>query len=538
MQTRGEFNLSTTSDYWSLCWGLLVFMVSMLGMPIVAGAEASESGRKQITISPMVGYDISGKNDIQLMRSYFQGASWETGIPVETWQRLRVLGMTRLRLINVESAYSTHIVAATNSVTFNFDSLLPGLIDCKKYHLKPHVVVGQRPQEALMYSADENKFGVRDWRLYEEYAYSFMKFVMVEQGFSHADFEVANEPDINGAAWLLPKKLPNADMEMYQAYWQLYSAWARAADKLDGDYPNIKLRLGGPDITPFSFAFGRTNWGEKFIGDAASHKTRMDFFSFHAYGNNASLKGQSLWSRYPGLAEQINYFRNKLVESGFGKAPIYVTEWGANDDVSMSPQGIINGNHSGAAWTVKFLQEMVENKVDEGMALILRDHKNPDGNNNWGWPGLLTSDGETKKAFYNVASMFMKMPTHRVSVSPIEGTVGVIAAADESKVGLIIYNQNWNYRETRDSAVTESLSIRYDQLPFKTKRVHVVKYLIDESHGDAYGSYKKGIPITEENSGLIPLEDVVIPTTGRDLLLSNIILNPSSVMLVEISPIN
>ena len=525
------------SEFFSSVVLLITLVIDVFGSFALA-QESRIKSALEITVSPMLRHEVSGKSDIQLMQSYFQGASWEESIPSETWKYLQPLGLTRLRLINVESANSVKIDATTGVVSFNFDSLLLSLQDCSKYKLIPHIIVGQFPQSALLQTKEETNFGVRDWAIYEQYAYSFLKFVMVEQGFSHADFEVANEPDINGVAWLLPKKLPNADMEMYQAYWQLYSAWARAADKLAGDYPNIKLRLGGPDITPFSFAFGRTNWGEKFILDVASHNTRMDFFSFHSYGNNASLKGQSSWSRYPEFAEQINYFRKSLEKSGFGKVPIYLSEWGANDNVTDSPQGVVNGNHIGAAWSARFLQEMAANKVDEGMALILRDHKNPDGNNNWGWPGLLTADGKTKKAFYNVASMFMKMPNHRVSVSPIEGAVGVIAGANESKVGLIIYNQNWNYRETRDSAVTENLSIRYDQLPFKTKRVHVVKYLIDEAHGDAYGLYKNGMPITEENSGLIPLEDVVIPTTGRDLLLSNITLNPSSVMLVEISPIN
>ena len=516
---------------------LITLVVDVFGSFAIA-QEPRIKGALEITVSPMLRYEVSGKNDIQLIQSYFQGASWEGPIPSETWKYLQPLGLTRLRLINVESVNSVKIDATTGEVSFNFDLLLSGLQDCSKYNLIPHIIVGQFPQNTLLQTKEGVNFGVRDWAIYEQYAYSFLKFVTVEKGFNRADFEVANEPDVNGAGWLLPKKLPSADISMYQAYFRLYSAWAGAADKLVKEYPTLKLRLGGPDIISYSFVVGNLNWAEKFISDVAEQKIRMDFFSFHSYGSNAPLNGEVPLKKFPTFAEQISFFHKKLDESGMGEVPIYVTEWGANDDVSMSPQGIVNGNHSGAAWTVKFLQEMVENKVDEGMALILRDHKNPDGNNNWGWPGLLTSDGETRKAFYNVASMFMKMPNHRVSVFPIEGAVGVIAAADETKVGLIIYNQNWNYRETRDSAVIENLSIRYDQLPFKTKRVHVVKYLIDEAHGDAYGLYKKGMPITEENSGLIPLEDVVIPTTGRDLLLSNIILNPSSVMLVEISPIN
>ena len=515
---------------------LITLVVDVFGSLAIA-QEPQIKDALEINVSPMLRYEVSGKNDIQLMQSYFQGASWEGTIPPETWKVLQPLGLTRLRLINVESANSVKIDATTGEVSFNFDSLLSGLQDCRKYNLIPHIIVGQFPQNALLQIKDEKKFGVQDWAVYEQYAYSFLKFVTVEQGFNRADFEVANEPDVNGASWLLPKKLPSADKSMYQAYFQLYSTWAKAADKLAKEYPSLKLRLGGPDIISYSFVVGNMNWGEKFINDVAAQKIRMDFFSFHAYGSNASLNGETPLKKFPTFTEQISFFHKKLDASGMGRVPIYVTEWGANDDVTMSPQGIVNGNHSGAAWTVKFLQEMVENRVDEAMALILRDHKNADGSNDWGWPGLLTSDGVTKKAFYNVASMFMKMPTHRVFVSQLKGSVGIIAAADENKVGLIIYNQIWNYRETSDSAVTETLSIRFDQLPFKTKRVRVVRYLIDDEHGDAYGAYKKGLPIAKVNSGLIPLEDVVMPSTARDFLLSNIRLNPSSVMLVEISPI-
>jgi xylan 1,4-beta-xylosidase len=544
-QTKGEeamTKITYTSAFQAFTYYFIVVSLAII-LIIPSSAVHSEQigntvGSQLITIDPRVHYDVSGRNDIKLMRGYFQGASWEMPISQETWQHLQPLGISKIRLINVESQNMIQIETAKNEMKFNFSSLLAGLQDCLKYGLKPHIIVGQRQQVALSISKNGKSYGVSDWSLYEKYAYEFLKFVMVEQGFARADFEVANEPDINGAAWLLPDKLPNGDPAMYQAYLQLYQAWARAADRLMHEHPELNLRIGGPALTAFTFAFGKLNWYDQFSKDVATQKLRLDFFSFHFYGNTAALAGLSAFGRYPTFVEQIVHIRNNLKNAGLGNVPIYVTEWGPSYVTSETPEGIINGNYIGAAWSARFFVDMAENKVDEGLALTLRDHLVPTKlTNNWGWPSLLLSDGVTQKALYNVALMFVKLPDQRVKASATRGSVGVVASADKTKVGVLAFNQDWNFSSSKERANSERVQIQIVGLPFPASRVRVTRYLVDENHSDAYGFYKRGLPISPENVGLKQVEDMIVPVTKGAVSLKDIVMAPSSVTLWEITPV-
>lgn len=428
------------------------------------------------------------------------------------------------------------IDAVKNELRFNFSSLLPGLQDCRKYHLSPHIIVGQRSQIALANQKEGGVYGVSDWSLYEEYAYAFLKFVMIDQGFSQADFEVANEPDINGASWLLPVKLPSGAPAMYQAYFHLYRAWSAAAARLALEHPELKLRIGGPTIGPFTFAFGKFNWSGQFIRDVAAQKLRLDFLSFHFYGNTESLAGLPPFDPYPPFAERIAYFQSSLKNVGLGNVPIYATEWGPSYVTSETPEGVINGNHVGAAWTARFLMDMVENKVDEGMALTFRDHLDvSNSTNDWGWPSFLLSDGVTPKALYNVALMFSRLPGQRVQTSATKASLGVLASADNAKVAILAFNQDWDYPNTRERANEEQVQVRINGLPFAASKVHMVRYLVDETHSNAHYFYKQGLPITRENSKLQQVEETIVLVTNGIIDLPIIRLAPSSVTLWEIT---
>jgi len=502
--------------------------------------KTGDTVRSQILIvEPRSHYDVSGRNDIKLMRRYFQGASWEMPISDETWKKLQPLGISKVRLINVESQKIVRVEGGKSAIKFDFSSLSAGLQDCRKYGFKPHIIVGQRQQFALSDSKNGKLYGVSDWALYEKYAYAFLKYVMIDQGFYQADFEVANEPDINGTSWLLPDRLPNGDNAMYQAYLQLYKVWARAADQLIDDHQSLNLRIGGPASTSYTFGFGKFNWYDQFAKDVGVQKLRLDFISFHFYGNNAALGGLTAFGRYPAFVEQIDHIRNSLKNAGLGNVPIYATEWGASEVTSETPKGIINGNYIGAAWASRFLVEMAENKVDEALALTLRDHTaSTRSTNNWSWPSLLLSDGLTQKALYNVALMFVKLPDQRVRVSTAKRSVGVLASADNTKVGVLAFNQDWNFSSSKERAASERVGIQIVGYPFSVPRVNVIRYLIDKNHSDAYGFYQRRLPISLANMGLAQVENVTIPVTNGVVDIKDVVLGPSSVTLWEIIPVN
>ncbi|MDD5059022.1 MAG: hypothetical protein PHQ60_14230 [Sideroxydans sp.] len=519
-------------------WIAMLCTILLMQSVVVSAAQTAKTEAPQlITVDAHAAYDVSGHGDIKQMRGYFQGASWEKPISPETWQRLQPLGLTKIRLINVESRNMVQIDSAKHQVKFDFKSLQPGLQDCKKYHLIPHIIVGQNPQSALLIEKGEKKFGVSDWEIYGQYAYAFLKYVMVEQGIMRADFEVANEPDINGASWLLPNKLPYGDSAMYAAYLHLYQVWSGAADRLSREHPELSLRIGGPDSGPYTFAGGSFNWYGQFAKDVVKQKLRLDFCSFHFYGNESALAGLPAFGPYPSFAGQIEYIRNSLNNEGLNGVPIYITEWGPSNVVNEALKGVINGNHIGAAWTARFLIDMVDAKVDDGMALILRDHTSTPTSttNNWSWPGFLLSDNVTTKAFYDVALMFMMLPEQRVKASAV-GSLGVLAGASNRKVGVLVFNQNWDFLTSRERAKTERINLQIVGLPFATAKVKVTRYLVDETHGNAYSNFKRGLPMDQKKLGLHQLKDSIVPINNGAVNLTDIDLEPSSVSLWKLVP--
>ncbi len=164
---------------------------------------------------------------------------------------------------------------------------------------------------------------------------------------------------------------------MYSAYLKLYGVWANAADELEREHPGLKIRIGGPSITPFSYGYGSLNWAEQFTKDIVAGQLRLDFMSFHFYGNQQALSGLTEFGEYPSIDRQISFLRDKLNSVGLNNIPLYVTEWGPSSDINESPRGIINGNHVGAGWMARFLLDMAENNVEEGSLLVFRDYPPP-----------------------------------------------------------------------------------------------------------------------------------------------------------------
>lgn len=504
--------------------------------------HSSESiGSQIIMVEPQVQYDASGKNDIKLMRQYFQEASWETPISSETWKMLKPLGASKTRLINIESRKAASINPDTGELHFDFSSLLKGLTDCKNYSLIPHIIVGNVPQISLASSKKDDKYyGVSDWTLYEKYAYAFLEFVMLKNGFSQADFEVGNEPDINGVSWLIQDSLTYSDPKMYRAYMRLYEAWAHAAERLAHEHPEIKLRIGGPAITPYSFGFGRLNWTGQFINDIVAQRLRVDFFSFHFYGSQQSLSALTEFGRYPSITKHADYIRSKLSSLGLDRIPLYVTEWAPSSTIDETPKGIINGNNVGAAWAARFLLDAAEHNFAEGSLLIFRDHlKQTPPNistNNWGWGSLLLSDGETAKAIYNVALMFTELPEQRIKATPTrQGSIGVIAAANSSKVSVLVFNQNWDFPNSKELANSEQVQIVVKDLPFSASKVKNICRVVDETHGNPHFLYQTKAKTSLKSARLQAVINQEASVINGATNLPIVSMAPSSVTLCEIT---
>ncbi|NPT40351.1 hypothetical protein GNZ12_03280 [Paraburkholderia sp. 1N] len=514
-------------------------MAGELGVERGGGGSATVEHERIVNVDAAMRYSVSGGDDIRRMRRYFQGASWETPILPETWQRLQPLGITRVRLINVESRRSLIKQSEAEATAFDFSKLRTALDDCRKYRLLPHVVVGQLMPAGLSNgSGDRGAGGVFESRAYKAYAYALLRFVVVDQGFSSGTFEVGNEPDTTGAGWLLQQQQQNGSLAAYKAYFQIYTAWAHAASRLSHEYPAATFRLGGPAITPYTLAYGQVDWAKQFAKDVAGNKLRLDFFSFHSYGDQEALPGAQAFGPYPPFAQRVKYYRTLLASVGLAHVPLYVTEWGASADVGASDAEPINGNEVGAAWSARFLLAMAEQRIDDGMLLVLRDEFAARGRGeNWAWPAFLLSDGLTPKPLYNTALMFSKMAAQRVRVSGDDPTARVIASVDGSRVTMIVVKSDWDFQSKTDKAQLERLTLIVHHLPFPAGNVRVSRYLIDSTHSNPYTHRLANQPLDDARAGFTQVDVSNVPVVAGTVILPAISIPRSSVTFIEIPDI-
>lgn len=512
----------------------------------VADAGSIEFNKREPSVRPIrtvhivagSPYSVSGHNDIALIRRYYHGASWETPIAPETWDRLKPLGIDDVRLINVERSESTRRDSVSGALSFDFSNLAFGLADCKEYGLVPHIVVGQRPQEALASGQANAPYGVFNTQEYEEYAYALLRFVVVNEGFSQADFEVSNEPDINGASWLLPGRQPNGSIAMYEAYLGLYTAWAHAVTRLLKEYPLSHVRLGGPAITPYTLAYGRVDWAKQFIQDISARQLPLNFFSFHVYGDQDALSGVAGFGPYPSFADRVAYYQGLLRRAGLNGTQLYVTEWGPSSTTDDGPKGIVNGNEIGAAWAAKFLIDMVDAGVNEGMLLVLRDERSSDPSvSHWGWPAFLLSDGRTRKPLFNTALAFSKMARDRIRVRGDSESMRVIASEDVQRITIIAAKYDWDYQRLLDRTSSEQVRFVIEHMPIQARQVCVTRYLIDAGHSNALRLQSGARSLDAGRGQLEKVDELIVPVIARRATLPNTLIPPSSVTFLQITDI-
>jgi xylan 1,4-beta-xylosidase len=307
---------------------------------------------------------------------------------------------------------------------------------------------------------------------------------------------------------------------------------------LSQEYPAATFRLGGPAITPYTLTYGQVDWAKQFTKDVAASGLRLDFFSFHSYGDQEALPGAKAFGPYPPFAQRVKYYRTLLSNAGLAHVPLYVTEWGASADVGANDAEPINANEAGAAWSAQFLLAMAEQRIDDAMLLVLRDELAARGRGeNWAWPAFLLSDGLTPKPLYNTALMFSKMAAQRIRVSGDDPTTRVIASVDDSRVTMIVVKSDWDFQSKTDRTQPERLTMAVHDLPFPPGNVRVSRYLIDNTHSNSYTLQLAHQPLDGARAGLTRVNVSTVPVVAGTVTLPAILIPRSSVTFIEISDI-
>ena len=392
-----------------------------------------------IRIKPSVDFNVTA-DDMARLKELAAGVGWEFEPNPETAEGLKRIGVKRIRCINVDP------LDGTFDDNGQFHVGKPGYLGahldtCRAVGASPHIILatGVHPDlrvkaedvktddERLMGMLRSSVFGPSDWGRFRSYCKGVFQYVLLDQQFPEAAFEVGNEPDIAGPFPVeAPPRPERGSRALYEAYLKVYRNVAAAAAEFEAEHPGTRVAVGGPALAwAFTFRFGDFNWTEQFLRDCGAAKTKLDFIGLHFYGNIAPLRPAD-YGAYPSFSEMLRSARQWRDEFVPG-VPFWFTEWGATYHTSLDPQSLHNGNHVGAAFAAAFLNEMLVGGVERAIYLVTTDLRQPfDGEYKaiWGWPSLFTNPqvhGTHPKAPYHVFQMLTRMAPRRIeSMNPGE----------------------------------------------------------------------------------------------------------------------
>jgi xylan 1,4-beta-xylosidase len=487
----------------------IFYYVPLLIFPVVLLAQP-----RTIQINPSVEYNVT-QNDISHLRRLAGGVGWEFEPNVKTDEGLKKIGIRKIRCINVDPLLGTfdakeefHIAPPGNQHLQNH------FTSCRAIGAVPHIIIANylhpdlvlkekdltTKDPTIMGMVHNVAFGPTNWKKFRNYYKAYFKFVLIDEKFPEACFEIGNEADVSAGAVEKPPKAAWGSRRLYEHYFKVFRNIAQAAGEFEAENPGTRVRLGGPALTTFTFAFGDFNWMERFLRDVRLSKVKLDYFSFHFYGNISPLAGEGgIYPSFEGILSKIRQWRDKYTP----EVPIWITEWGATYHTSMDPQSLHNGNNVGASWSAAFLNQMLIEGVDRGMYLVTTDLRQPINGKDtaiWGWPSLFTNNqvyGTHPKAPYHVFTMLSKMAPKRIEAMNPGGTLGCIASRDDrGRLTVLLWNNSYRITEFgpgTELGQEEAICLRVvGGEKFFKGPVRINRYLVSKNLSNAWYLFEKG----------------------------------------------
>jgi hypothetical protein len=534
-----------------------IFLV--LGVLISVNFVFGQELPRVVQVKPSVEFNVT-KDDMAQLRQLAGGVGWEFEPNDQTNEGLKKIGIKRIRCINVDPLEGKFDATGNFQVDTAANGYLKSqLATCLAVGAQPHVIIAtglhsdlvlkekdfknQTKDPSLLGMVHTATFGPTDWNKFQNYCQAFFKYVLIDQKFPNACFEVSNEPDVGGIIAPRPPKPANGSRGAYEAYFKLFKNVALAAKKFEEQNPGLHVTLGGPATTwAYTFRFGDFNWLERFLLDVRLQKVKLDFIGLHFYGNLSPLTGPGgTYPSFAGMMEKTRHWRDKYLL----EVPIWFTEWGSTYHTSLDPQSVHNGNNVGAAWSAAFLNQMLIEGADKALYLVTTDLRQEDkgkGKDIWGWPSLFTNNqvhGTHPKATYHVFTMMSKMAPKRIEAMNPGGTLGCIASRDDQgRLTVLLWNHS--YRITEFGPGTEmgqdeniALRVAGADMFFKGP-VRIQRYLVSKTFSNAFNLFEKGQKI-DGRAELQKVEDCTTrPVDGT--VNFGFIQPPSSVSFIEFVP--
>ncbi|MEI8195695.1 MAG: hypothetical protein WCI73_07290 [Phycisphaerae bacterium] len=300
-------------DYTSLImrgvWVCAIMVLASCGNTPAPSAQASVEPANHQSRAPRPGEitvhadRVTGTDDVARLQHLASGVGWEFSPNAQTTAELKRIGIKTIRCINVDPLVGV-FGPDGKFVVGNPTRLLQHFETCRAVGAIPHICIAIGLPDYLRLTEEDlpaaqrglmgnqmktSAFGPTDWGKFRALYKALFKYVLVDQNFPNARFEVGNEPDIGCLFVPRPPKPANGSAAAYDAYLNIYRNVAQAAVEFERENPKHKVILGGPALAwAYTFKFGDFNWSERFIKDVAEQKLKCDFIGLHVYGNISS----------------------------------------------------------------------------------------------------------------------------------------------------------------------------------------------------------------------------------------------------------
>ena len=192
-------------------------------------AHAAES--KPVSFEVETRQRYPHKEDLHRFQHLGSGIGWDFNPDSATTAELKQLGVTALRLINIGE--DGRFAPSGEFLLMPSHRLDAGLDTAQALGAEPHIVFALGLPAEMSQKTENGMPAPSDWGKYESYCEALFRYVLVTRGFSHASFEVGNEPDIGGTPVQALSKPPFGSAALYQGYLELYRHTAEAAVRFE-----------------------------------------------------------------------------------------------------------------------------------------------------------------------------------------------------------------------------------------------------------------------------------------------------------------
>jgi len=452
----------------------------LASMTVASLSHAQEAAAPAKTVPVTLSHDREFKGKYETLEHFKKLAGavgWEFSPNAETTAELKRLDVKTIRCINVDSVGGYFEDDGAFRITGGTDRLDQHLATCKQLGAVPHIIFGQgvptelhaTPEQVeeraslLGQQEGEVAFFNGDWEKMRAYWSALFKYILLDQGFLNARFEIGNEPEIGGVfvRRLTPEKTPPGSTALYNLYYETYTNVVKAAGEFESKYPGQRIVIGGPALAwAYTQKYGDFKWLDRFLKNASRDKLRVDFIGLHFYGNVSSLDGEYPMN-FPSFVQMLK--AAKVVRNAtFPGIPFQITEWGASYHTQNDPCGQVNATHVASAWSAAFLKLMAEQEIDESIFLVTTDVIDPAKSgleaNGWGWPSLFVNPQAFGRAWpktpVHVLDMVSRLSGQRVAFQSANKAIDGVASMDGDKLTVMI----WNYAaEIPEGAPPEKL---------------------------------------------------------------------------------